>query len=302
MNAISFKTSMTFEYGVPQTLVPGIARLVANNPGFLTFKGTNTYLVGEASLAVIDPGPEDDVHHAAILAAADGRPVTHIISTHAHRDHVDGIAALKAATGALVCAYKRTQADVIPLERTPQGREFIDLGLDPDIVLGEGSRVEGEDWALTAIHTPGHAPDHLCFAHAATGALFSGDHVMAWNTTVVAPPEGSMADYIASLEKLLARESDTVYLPGHGGRIDEPRRTVKAYLVHRKVREQAILKAIQDGAQSIRALVPVIYPDLAPRLSPAAQLTLLAHVELLAAKGLVSAAGPLTADQSLAAV
>lgn len=302
MNAISFKTSMTFEYGVPQTLVPGIARLVANNPGFLTFKGTNTYLVGEASLAVIDPGPQDDVHHAAILAAADGRPVTHIISTHAHRDHVDGIAALKAATGALVCAYKRTRADVIPLERTPQGREFIDLGLDPDIVLGDGSRVEGEDWALTAIHTPGHAPDHLCFAHAATGALFSGDHVMAWNTTVVAPPEGSMADYIASLEKLLARESDIVYLPGHGGRIDEPRRTVKAYLVHRKVREQAILKAIQDGAQSIRALVPVIYPDLAPRLSPAAQLTLLAHVELLAAKGLVSAAGPLTADQSLAAV
>lgn len=302
MQGLSFKTSMTFEYGVPQTLVPGIARVVANNPGFLTFKGTNTYLVGEASLAVIDPGPQDDAHHAAILAAAAGRPVTHIISTHAHRDHVDGIAALKAATGARVCAYKRTRADVIPLERTPQGREFIDLGLDPDIVLSEGSRVAGEDWALTAIHTPGHAPDHLCFAHEATGALFSGDHVMAWNTTVVAPPEGNMADYIASLEKLLARENDTVYLPGHGERIDEPRRTVKAYLVHRKVREQAILKAIQDGAQSIRALVPVIYPDLAPRLSPAAQLTLLAHVELLAAKGLVSAAGPLTADQSLAAV
>lgn len=302
MNAIAFETSMTFEYGEAQTMVPGVARLVANNPGFLTFKGTNTYLVGQASLAVIDPGPEDAAHRAAILAAAAGRPITHIISTHAHRDHVDGIAALKAATGALVCAYKRTRADVVPLERTPQGREFIDLALDPDIVLHDGARIRGEDWSLTAIHTPGHAPDHLCFAHEATGAVFSGDHIMAWNTTVVAPPEGSMADYIASLEKMLARENDSVYLPGHGGRIDEPRRTVKAYLVHRKVREQAILKAIQDGAQSIRALIPVIYPDLAPRLTPAAQLTVLAHVELLAAKGLVSAAGPLTADQPLAAV
>lgn len=302
MNAISFETSMTFEYGVARTLVPGIARLVANNPGFLTFKGTNTYLVGEGALAVIDPGPEDAAHRAAILAAAAGRPITHIISTHAHRDHVDGIAALKAATGALVCAYKRTRADVIPLERTPQGREFIDFGLEPDIALHDGARITGEDWTLTAIHTPGHAPDHLCFAHEATGALFSGDHVMAWNTTVVAPPEGSMADYITSLEKLLPREADRVYLPGHGGRIDEPRRTVKAYLVHRKVREQAILKAIQDGARSIRSLIPVIYPDLAPKLSPAAQLTLMAHVELLTAKGLVSAAGPLTADQLLEAV
>jgi glyoxylase-like metal-dependent hydrolase (beta-lactamase superfamily II) len=302
MNAISFQTSMTFDYGVPQTLVPGVARVVANNPGFLTFKGTNTYLVGETSLAVIDPGPEDAAHRAAILAAAGGRAITHIISTHAHRDHVDGIAALKAETGALVCAFKRTRADVIPLERTPQGREFIDLELDPDIVLHDGARIAGEGWALTTVHTPGHAPDHLCFAHEETGALFSGDHVMAWNTTVVAPPEGNMADYISSLEKLLARDSDRVYLPGHGGRIDEPRRTVKAYLVHRKVREQAILKAIQDGATSIRALIPVIYPDLSPKLSPAAQLTLLAHVEWLTAKGLVSAAGPLTADQLLEAV
>lgn len=303
MDGLTFKTSMAFEYGVATPLLPGVSRLVANNPSPFTFKGTNTYLVGEKSLAVIDPGPEDAAQLAAILAAANGRPITHIVSTHAHRDHVDGIAALKLATGAKVAAYQRKPADVIPLDQTPQGRDFVDLDLVPDIHLDDGAQLEGEDWSLTAVHTPGHAPDHLCFAHEESGTLFSGDHVMAWNTSVVAPPEGSMADYIASLEKLLVRgENDKVYLPGHGGRIEDPRRMVKAYLLHRRWREQAILKAVIDGATSIRAIVPAVYPDIAPRLIPAATLTVLAHVELLAAKGLLAGDGPLTADLPLKAV
>ena len=301
MNGLSFKTGMAFTYGVPAQLYPGIARLVANNPSPFTFKGTNSYLVGTASLAVIDPGPDDAAQLAAILAAAAGRPITHIVSTHAHRDHVDGIPALKAATGAKVCAYKRKPADVIPLDQTPQGREYIDLHLTPDVELSGGSILEGEDWTLHVLHTPGHAPDHLCFAHEATGTLFSGDHVMAWNTSIVAPPEGRMADYMASLELLLDRD-ESIYLPGHGGRITQARRTVKAYLLHRKVREQAILKVLRDGARTVRAIVPIVYPDIAERLIPAATLTVLAHVEMLADRRQILADGPLTADQMLRAV
>lgn len=302
MDGLSFKTSMAFGYGVPAELLPGVVRLVANNPGPFTFKGTNTYLTGTSSLAVIDPGPEDEAHLAAILKAANGRAITHILSTHAHRDHVDGIAALKAKTGAIVCAFQRTRADVIPLENTPQGRDFVDLGLVPDVALQDGDTIGGADWAVTAIHTPGHAPDHLCFAlEGDSGAIFSGDHVMAWNTTVVAPPEGRMSDYIRSLEILRGR-ADKVFFPGHGGRIEEPQRTVKAYLFHRRWREQAILKALKDGACTIRAIVPVVYPDIPVKLAPAATLTVLAHVELLVEKRLLSAAGPLSADCLLEAV
>lgn len=301
MDALAFKTAMTFAYGEALGMAPGIVRIVANNPGPFTFKGTNTYLVGTASLAVIDPGPADDAHVAAILKAAGRRRITHILSTHAHRDHVDAIPALKDKTGAKVCAYVRAPASVIPLANTPQGRDFIDLDLTPDIVLGHGDRISGEDWTLNAVHTPGHAPDHLCFALQGSNALFSGDHVMAWNTTIVAPPEGSMADYIRSLEILLDRK-DGIYLPGHGGRLEDPQRTVKAYLLHRRWREQAILQAISDGAATAADVVAIVYPGIAGRLVTAATLTILAHVELLAAKGLVEAAEPLTASALLRAV
>jgi len=291
MDDLSFKTDMTFAYEEPSELVAGVVRVVANNPGPMTFKGTNTYLVGSKSLAVIDPGPRDDAHCAAILAAARGRPITHILSTHAHRDHVDGIPALQAATGARVYAFPRSAAAPMPASATPTGRDFIDLDLAPDVALAHGDAVSGEDWTLKAVHTPGHAPDHLCFGLEGSDVLFSGDHVMAWNTTVVAPPEGRMADYIASLELLLPR-ADKVFLPGHGGRIEDPQRTVKAYLLHRRWREQAILKAIADGATSLAGIVPAVYPDIAPRLVPAATLTVLAHVEFSAAKGQISADHP----------
>lgn len=298
MQALDFKTGMTFAYGEASELMPGVLRLVANNPGPFTFKGTNTYLVGAASLCVIDPGPADGAHIDAILKAANGRAITHILSTHAHRDHVDAIPALKARTGAKVYAFARAAAHAIPLEYTPQGRDFIDLDLTPDIALAHGASVQGEDWALDVLHTPGHAPDHACFALQGSAALFSGDHVMAWNTSIVAPPEGRMADYIASLELLLERD-DGVYLPGHGGRLMEPQRTIKAFLLHRRWREQAILKAIIDGAATAAEIVPKVYPGIAARLIPAATLTVLAHVELLAAKGLVEAADLLSASSPL---
>lgn len=304
MDELNFKTDMHFAYGEPAPMGPGIVRLVAPNAGPFTFKGTNTYLVGSTSLAVIDPGPEDAAHLDAILKAAGDREITHILSTHAHRDHVDGIAALKTATGAKVCAFPRDpNIPRITRDQGPSGSDFIDYDLKTDIALAAGDKIEGRDWALTAIHTPGHAPDHLCFALEGRNVMFSGDHVMAWNTSVVAPPEGRMADYIASLEILLDR-ADTVFLPGHGGRLMEPQRTVKAYLLHRRWREQAILKALKDGANSVLRIVPEVYQGISLGLMPAATLSVLAHIEHLIEKGLVSAGAdaPLTPESPLATV
>ncbi|MFT3731461.1 MAG: MBL fold metallo-hydrolase [Hyphomicrobium sp.] len=299
MDSLKFKTDMAFTYGEPSPMGPGIVRLVAPNPSPLTHRGTNTYLVGSTSLAVIDAGPESDEHLSAILKAAGSRPITHIISTHAHRDHVDGIAKLQAATGAVTVAYPRDpDASRVALENSPSGRYFVDYDYAPDIAAYGGDTIEGADWALTAIHTPGHAPDHLCFALEGRRVVFSGDHVMAWNTTVIAPPEGRMADYQASLEILLDRNDD-VFLPGHGDRLNDPQRTVRAYLLHRNWREKSVLDALTSGATTIRRIVPQVYRDLAPQLIPAATLSVQAHVEYLIEKGLVASDLPLTPDRDL---
>lgn len=302
MDGLSFKTDMTFTYGAASPMGPGIARIVAPNAGPFTFKGTNTYLVGSTSLAVIDPGPGDTSHLAAILSTAGHRPITHIFSTHAHRDHVEGIAVLAEKTGAKVCAFPRDpNQSRIEIANSPSGSYFIDYDFKPDVEVRGGNTVRGADWALTAIHTPGHAPDHLCFALEGRNIVFSGDHVMAWNTSVVAPPEGRMADYIRSLEMLLDR-NDELFLPGHGGRLKNPQRTVKAYLLHRRWREQAVLKAMKDGATTIRTIVPEVYQGIDARLIPAATLSVQAHVEHLLERGLVSGGLPLTPDRELSAV
>jgi glyoxylase-like metal-dependent hydrolase (beta-lactamase superfamily II) len=295
---LSFKTTMTFAYGEPAPVSPGIVRLVASNASPLTFKGTNTYLVGMTELAVIDPGPRDEAHLAAILKAAAGRPISQIIVTHAHRDHVDGAAELKAATGAQIYGYGREGFAPVGPDTNPQGAEFIDFVFIPDVKVADGDVIEGKEWRLEAIYTPGHAPDHLCFALLGRGILFSGDHVMAWNTTLVAPPEGSMADYVDSLQRLLKR-SESVYLPGHGGRIDEPQRTVRAYLLHRRWREESILEAIRDGVGTIQSIVPVVYPTIDRKLTSAAALSVQAHVEHLIARGLVVCDGVPTWDRPL---
>jgi glyoxylase-like metal-dependent hydrolase (beta-lactamase superfamily II) len=283
---LNFKTEMRFAYGVPSEMAPGVARLVANNASAFTFKGTNTYLVGTAALAVIDPGPSDPEHLTAILKAAGERPITHILVTHAHRDHVDGLSALQAATGAKTCAFRRQ-----PSPRTAAAEDFaseyVDQEFVSDIEVRHGDRVTGEDWTLAALHTPGHAPDHLCFALEGRGLVFSGDHVMAWNTSVVAPPEGRMADYLRSLELLLERGNETL-LPGHGGRILESRRIVKAYLLHRRWREQAILDAVRQGTNTVGKLLPVIYRELDKDVVGAATASLRAHIEHLAERGLIA--------------
>ncbi len=295
---LAFKSAMQFAYGVPAEMVPGVVRIVAENPGPFTYKGTNTYLVGTRRLTVIDPGPDDDAHRAAILAAAQGRPIDHIAVTHTHRDHVDGLAALVALTGARTAGFGRPAVAASETSGPSPSGEAFTATLTPDITLSDGDRLECGDHALSAIHTPGHAPDHLCFAvEAGRGAeaLISGDHVMAWNTSVVAPPEGRMADYLASLERLIGRP-EAVYLPGHGGRVEEPQRLVRAYLLHRRWREQAIAAAIKDahagGRATIRKIVPVVYPELDARLLTAATLSVQAHVEHLMERGLVSSPSP----------
>lgn len=286
MSGLSFKTDMQFAYGEPSEMAPGVTRLVANNASPLTFKGTNTYIVGTQSLAVIDPGPEDPAHLDAILKAAAGRPITHILATHAHRDHVDGLDALRERTGAKTYAFPHSgrQASRASGEI---GSEYTNYDFALDVALEHGSSIAGENWQLSALHTPGHAPDHLCFALEGSGVVFCGDHIMAWNTTVVAPPEGRMSDYIRSLELLLQR-NDELFLPGHGGRITAPRRTVKAYLLHRRWRDQAILEAVRNGTDTVRKLLPVIYRDLDQNVIGAAAASLRAHIEYLAERGLVA--------------
>lgn len=273
-------------------MAPGIVRLVAQNPGPFTFHGTNTYLVGTTKLAVIDPGPDDEHHRAAILKAAAGRTISHILVTHAHRDHSDGAAKLAALTHAPVLGYGRIRAD-LPIAQTPligAGEAFVDVAFAPDIPITHGDVISTPDWTLHVVHTPGHAPDHLCFAFDAARALFSGDHMMAWNTTVIAPPEGRMADYMASLEFLLERR-DRVYLPGHGGRLEQPQRMVKAHLVHRQMRERAILAAIRDGAATIPEILARVYVDLGPNLEKAASMTVLAHLEHMVERGIIACEG-----------
>ena len=296
---LPFKKTMNFAYGAPRELAPGVVRFVANNPSPFTYKGSNTYIVGEKDgLAIIDPGPIDPVHLEGILKTVGKRRVTHILITHTHRDHTDGLPALLAATGAKTAGFGRRVANRGTKSTSPSGSEFVDQDFVPDVPMVDGDVLEGDGWSLRALFTPGHAPDHLCFALGDTGILFSGDHVMGWNTSVVAPPEGSMGDYIRSLEKLTGR-TDRLYFPGHGGQVEDPQRLVKAFLLHRRMREQSILECIKRGTDTVRAIVPEIYKGLDPKLVNAASLSVLAHVEHLAERGLLRSEPPFSADQKL---
>ncbi len=296
--SIELSQRINFVYGEPRELAPGVVRIVANNPSPMTFKGTNTYILGTRTLAIIDPGPEDAEHCAAIVRAVAGRPVSHIVLTHAHGDHSDGLPGLAEAIKAPLAAYGYEPRADRRQRTAPDGREIGVTSIRPDIVVRDRDTIAGDGWKLEALFTPGHAPDHLSFALEGTGILFSGDHVMAWNTSVVAPPEGRMSDYLASLERLRGR-GDTLYLPGHGGKLAEPERMVRGYLIHRRMREDSILTAIRERPRSIADIVGLIYPGLEQRLIRAASLSVQAHVEHLVERNLVHADGPLTSDRQI---
>ena len=285
-----FDRDFLARHGQAVPVALGVRRVTAPNAGPFTFVGTNSYILGSGSrVAIIDPGPSDESHFQALMAATAGQSVTHILVTHAHHDHCDGVARLAAATGARTHGFGRDAPSVSA--GAPRADTGADASFVSDVALADGALVVGDGWQLEAIATPGHAGDHLAFALTGSDLLFSGDHVMAWSTTVVAPPEGSMARYMASLDRLLARDEDT-YLPGHGGPVTRAHDYVRALKAHRQQREAAILRCLADGTETIPTIVASVYLDLDPQLGGGASLSVLAHLEELIAQGKVERAGP----------
>ncbi len=285
MTPLTFQRDFQPEHGRAVAIEPGVRRVTAPNAGPYTFTGTNSYIVGTGRVAIIDPGPADDSHLRALLTAIDGETLTHILLTHSHRDHSGGVAALVAATGAPTYGFgKATNSEDEP------GLDSAGTPLILGTALKDGDTIAGEDWKLQAIATPGHASDHLAFALADSGLIFSGDHVMAWSTSVVLPPDGSMAAYMASLDTLLDRTEDR-YLPGHGGPVTDAHRFVRALKAHRHQREAAILARVMAGDETVPAIVTAIYVGLDPQLVGAASLSVLAHLEGMVTRGLVENAG-----------
>lgn len=284
--------------GLAEQCEPLVRRVLAPNPSHYTYTGTQTYLVGAGdAIAVIDPGPagspgmgtadmQGEGHVEAILAAVGSARVTAIMCTHTHRDHSPASRALKAATGAEIvgCAALSLSDD------GPRADAAFDPDYAPDRVLADGERIAGPDWTIEAVATPGHTSNHLCFALLESRALFTGDHVMAWSTSVVSPPDGDMSAYMASLEKLHDRD-DRVLYPAHGPAVDKPRQLVRGMLGHRRQREAQILRLLGEGPWAIVDMVPVMYKGLDPRLTGAAGRSVLAHLIDLEARRRVSCEG-----------
>ena len=290
---IPFRREFAFEYGKLEPVAPGIRRIVANNPGPFTFRGTGTYVVGEDEVAVIDPGPDLLAEHVeALLAGLAGERITHILVTHTHRDHSPAAAAVKAATGAPTYGFG-------PHAGGRRGETAVEEGGDwdfaPEIVTNDGDEIASAGWRFEAVHTPGHTSNHLCFALPEKGILFSGDHVMGWSTSVIAPPDGDMAAYMASLDKLLCRQ-DAVYWPTHGPAITEPKEHVRAFIAHRREREAGIIACLEAGVGHIDAMVERLYLGLNPNLKRAAGRSVLAHLVDLIGRGAVFSDGTPTVD------
>jgi glyoxylase-like metal-dependent hydrolase (beta-lactamase superfamily II) len=289
---IVFDKTFDLPPGRVDEVVPGVRRILVNNPGPFTFKGTLSYIVGRGKVAIIDPGPLDEPHIAALLDAVRGETVTHIFVTHTHRDHSPAVPRIKEATGAKTYAQgPHRSSRPLHAGESPRLDASNDTDFRPDVALADGEVVTGGDWALEAVATPGHTANHMTFALKGRDVLFAGDHVMGWSTTVVAPPDGSMSDYMASLEKV-GRRPETLYLPGHGGAIRDAPRFVRSYMKHRHDREASILHRLGKGAADIPTLVRAIYIGIDPRLVRAAGYSVLAHLEDLTARGVVATDGP----------
>jgi glyoxylase-like metal-dependent hydrolase (beta-lactamase superfamily II) len=289
---IPFDKSFNLAPDQVQEVAPGVRAIVADNPGPFTFKGTISYIVGHGQVAIIDPGPDDVVHVAALLDAVRNETVTHVFVTHTHRDHSPAAAKIKDATGAKILA-QGPHRPARPLH-TGEIRRLdasVDLDFRPDIALTDGEIVNGKGWTLQAVATPGHTANHMAYAFKEADLLFAGDHVMAWSTTIVAPPDGAMSDYMASLHKLAERR-EPLYLSGHGAPVRDAPRYVQHLIRHRQAREASILHRLGKGAADIPTIVRAVYIGLDPRLVGAAALSVLAHLEELVARGAVLTEGP----------
>lgn len=289
-----FDTAFEPAYGNAVLLGETIRRVTARNPSPFTFHGTNSYVVGDDRCFVVDPGPDDPAHLDALLVAIDDRPVEAILLTHTHRDHTGLVDRLKDVTGAplLGGGPHRPMRPLLAGEAS-RIEAAGDASLRFDRTLADDERLTLGGVTVTAITTPGHCANHLAFAVGEDGTVLSGDHVMAWSTTIVAPPDGAMRDYMGSLERLLDRD-DRRYLPGHGGPVERPRAFVRALIGHRRMRESAIRARLSAGDRTIPEIVAAIYRDTDSRLHGAASLSVLAHLEDLIERGLASADGPPT--------
>jgi len=292
---IPFNRDFPLKPGVVDEARPGVRRVLCNNPSPFTFTGTVSYIVGQGKVAIIDPGPADEAHAQALLEAVRGETVTHILVTHTHRDHSPNTARLKAATGATVYAEGPHRASRPYYESEKISTESgADRDFRPDIEVKDGDTIEGRGFKLQAIATPGHTANHMAFAWPEQKLTFIGDHVMGWSTSIVSPPDGDMAAYMASLDKLMHRD-DRLYYPAHGDPVENPRRLVRGMMGHRKQREGQILRLLREGASPIPAMVERMYVGLDSRLFPAAGRSVLAHLIDLRDRGLVAEQGDIWA-------
>jgi glyoxylase-like metal-dependent hydrolase (beta-lactamase superfamily II) len=286
--AIAFDRNFDVPYGEAIAVSPMITRVLAPNPGPFTFKGTGVYIVGQGrDAAIIDPGPDLPDHVEALKRALDGRHLTHILITHTHCDHSPAAAPLKAWSGAKTYGFGPHGSGQ---EDGPKLEEGGDRDFVPDVRVTDGDVITGDGFTFDCVYTPGHTSNHMCFALREEYALFTGDHVMGWSTTVVVPPDGDMAAYMASLDRLIARD-DKILWPTHGGPVRNPKRFLEAYRDHRRDRERQILACIADGLDTIAAMVARIYVDVDKRLHPAAARSVEAHLIQLANAGRVTRDG-----------
>lgn len=290
---IPYRRKLSFDYGKIEQIGPGIRRVIANNPSPFTFHGTGTYILGTGSVAVIDPGPDDAAHIDAIMAGLGAETVSHILITHTHMDHSPGSRRLKALTGAKTYAYGPHGAG--KMESGVVVEEGGDMDFTPDCEIRHGDILDGTNWSVECVYTPGHTSNHICFQLREAKALFTGDHVMGWSTSIVSPPDGDMGQYMQSLELLLARD-DEIYWPTHGPAIDAPKPHVEAFIQHRIEREQQILNCIDEGVGRIHDMVPLMYRDTPEFMYPAAARSVLASIAYLVEKGTLATSGAVSLE------
>ena len=295
---IRFNRDLDFEYGVLETVAPSVRRMIARNPSPFTFHGTGTYVVGRGRVAVIDPGPALEEHVEALAGALRGETVTHVLVTHTHRDHSPGCALLRRFTPAPTYGFGPHGSGRTRGEAAGAGEEVeegADFGFEPDVAVRDGDVIECEGFGFECVHTPGHTSNHVCYRLREERALFCGDHVMGWSTTIVSPPDGHMGDYLASLERLLAGD-DRTYWPTHGAPIRDPRPFVESLIEHRRRRARQIEACLRDGIDTIPAMVARLYHDLPAAMHPAAARSVLSTLIHFVEQGAVTCGGPPAAD------